>query len=81
MRRWVEATCASNPFLDLIRADYIGAYSATTEPLMVLVRAVLDRGMAVVAAIQTPNDVPRDDEIREESGPIYDAKSRKKDRP
>ena len=44
------------PFLDLIRTGYIGAYSATTEPLMVLVRAVLERGRAVVAAIQTPKD-------------------------
>ncbi len=68
------------PFLDLIRAGYIGAYSETTEPLMVLVRAVLDRGTAVVAAIQTPNDAPQDDEIHDESGPIFDAKSRKMDR-
>jgi hypothetical protein len=46
------------PFLDLIRAGYIGAYSATTEPLMILARAVLDRWMAVVA-IQTPRCPPR----------------------
>jgi hypothetical protein len=57
------------PFLDLIRAGYIGAYSATTEPFMVLVRAVLERGRAVVAAIQTSKDVPRDDDIQDESGP------------
>jgi hypothetical protein len=60
------------PFLDLIRAGYIGAYSTTTEPLMVLVRAVLERGRAVVAAIHTARDVrecPRDDEIRDEAGP------------
>lgn len=41
------------PFLDLIRAGYIGTYSDTTELLAVLVKAVLERGRAVVAAIQT----------------------------
>jgi hypothetical protein len=44
------------PFLDLIRAGYIGAYSNTTEQLMVLVNAVLEKGRAVVAAIQTSID-------------------------
>jgi hypothetical protein len=44
------------PFLDLIRAGYVGAYSDTTKLLEVLVTGVLDRGRAVVAAIQTRID-------------------------
>jgi hypothetical protein len=40
------------PFLDLIRAGYIGAHSETTDLLMTLVHGVLNRGGAVVAAIQ-----------------------------
>jgi hypothetical protein len=55
------------PFLDLIRAGYIGAYSDTTEPLAVLVNAVLEKGKAVVVAIQTRNDDASDDEIRDGS--------------
>jgi hypothetical protein len=41
------------PFLDLIRGGYIGSHAETTEHLMTLVRAVLDRGRGIVAAIQT----------------------------
>jgi hypothetical protein len=55
------------PFLDLIRAGYIGAYSDTIEPLAVLVNAVLEKGKAVVVAIQTRNDDASDDEIRDGS--------------
>lgn len=39
-------------FLDLIRSGYIGAYAATTADLTTLIKAVLERGRAVVAAIQ-----------------------------
>ena len=58
------------PFLDLIRGGYIGAYSTTSEHLMTLVDAVVARGRAVVAAIQSsvriaegsedPGDRPED---------------------
>jgi hypothetical protein len=41
------------PFLDLIRAGYIGTYADSTAHLMTLVKGVLGRGRAVVAAIQT----------------------------
>lgn len=49
------------PFLDLIRAGYVGAYSDTTEHLETLVKAILKRGRAVVAAIQT--DTESDDQL------------------
>lgn len=39
------------PFLDLIRAGYIGAYGSTTEHLTVLVDAILEGNRAVVAAL------------------------------
>jgi hypothetical protein len=51
------------PFLDVIRAGYVGAYSNTTDLLAVLVKGVLERGRAVVAAIQTRKDEIPDDEI------------------
>ncbi len=41
------------PFLDLIRGGYIGSYSDTTEHLHTLVNGILERGRAVVAAIQS----------------------------
>ena len=41
-----------NPFLDLIRSGYIGAYAVTTGHLHTLVEAVLDNDRSVVAAIQ-----------------------------
>lgn len=40
------------PFLDLIRAGYIGAYAETTVQLRTLVNAVLDNDRSIVAAIQ-----------------------------
>ena len=40
------------PFLDLIRAGYIGSYADSTAQLVTLVKGVLCRGRAVVAAIQ-----------------------------
>jgi hypothetical protein len=55
------------PFLDLLRAGYIGAYADTTSKLMTLVKAVLDRGRAVVAAIQTSTEVSGEtDELDDE---------------
>jgi hypothetical protein len=57
------------PFLDLIRAGYIGSYADSTKQLMTLVKGVLGRGRAVVAAIQTsvaeiaPASVGDDDEF------------------
>jgi hypothetical protein len=42
-------------FLDLIQSGYIGAYATTTSFLSQLVEAVLDRGRAVVAAVQSEN--------------------------
>ena len=39
------------PFLDLIRAGYIGSYADTTASLVTLVDGVLRQGRAVVAAI------------------------------
>ncbi len=41
------------PFLDLVRAGYIGSYADSTKQLVTLVKGVLGRGRAVVAAIQT----------------------------
>ena len=41
------------PFLNLIQSGYIGAHAETTDALMTLVTAVLERGRAAVAAIQT----------------------------
>lgn len=41
------------PFLDLIKAGYIGAHAETTDALMTLVTGVLEQGRSVVAAIQT----------------------------
>jgi hypothetical protein len=56
------------PFLDLIRGGYIGAYSDTTEQLLVLVNGVLERGRAVVAAIQTRIDDSRSTDDQDEGG-------------
>lgn len=42
-------------FLDLLQSGYIGAYATTTSFVSDLVNAVLDRGRAVVAAVQSPN--------------------------
>jgi hypothetical protein len=59
------------PFLDLIKAGYVGAHAETTDQLMALVKGVLDRGRAVVGAIQTATtdaqigpetSVPEDDD-------------------
>lgn len=44
------------PFLDLIRAGYIGAHADTTADLKRLVDAVLKNGRAVVAAVHSPID-------------------------
>lgn len=41
------------PFVDLIRAGYIGAYANDTLQLQTIVEAIIARGGAVVAAIQT----------------------------
>ena len=41
-----------SPFLDLIRAGYIGAHAETTQQMRVLVNAVLRNDKAVVAAVQ-----------------------------
>lgn len=40
------------PFLDLLRAGYIGAYAETTSQFMTLIEGILKDGKAVVAAIQ-----------------------------
>jgi hypothetical protein len=42
------------PFLDLVRAGYIGAHAETTALLKELVDAVLNGNRAVIAAIQRP---------------------------
>ncbi len=42
------------PFLELIRAGYIGAHAETTAHMKTLVEAVLTDGRSVVAAIQQP---------------------------
>lgn len=47
-----------DPFLELIRAGYIGAHTKTTADLRRLVDAVLKNGRAVVAAIQSYIDNP-----------------------
>jgi hypothetical protein len=46
------------PFLDLIRAGYIGGYAETTGHLKALVDAVVSNNRAVVAAIQASNENP-----------------------
>ena len=40
------------PFLDLVRAGYIGAYAETTDQIRVLVQGVLEGNRALVAAIE-----------------------------
>jgi hypothetical protein len=60
------------PFLDLIRAGYVGAYSDTTQQLETLLRAILKRGRAVVAAIQTDTESEDRSEIEEIGGDLSD---------
>lgn len=40
------------PFLDLVKCGYVGAHAKTSADLRVLIEAVLDGNMAVVAAVQ-----------------------------
>ncbi|WP_336960966.1 hypothetical protein [Sphingobium aquiterrae] len=47
------------PFVDLIRAGYIGAYANDTTQLQTIVEAILVDGGAVVAAIQSAAARPR----------------------
>ena len=44
----------SDPFVELVRAGYVGTRNATTDHLEVLIDAALRGGRAVVAGLQTP---------------------------
>lgn len=56
-------------FLELIRSGYIGSVGATTKNLKILIDGILERGRALVAAIQTS----RPDSAEEDESEYFDS--------